>query len=319
MGENERQVKRGSWGNIILIAVGIVAVAVIACAVIVVPRYGRVLKQYMSYSSELRESRQALAKAQQRSSELLAERDELQALDAEAQSLQAEAFKYAAELEKAISNGGSSKRICYITIDDGPYARGNSFLEIFDRYDVKASFFLTTANGDMLPDRGDVSASSMYNEYLRRGHTLGNHTYSHNYGAGGIYSSADAFMDSVNKQTRFTEKATGGYKPVIVRFPGGSGTAGSVLGDIEDALTKKGYGWIDWTVDSGDSWGEGETSPKQILKRIKKAAKDQKIMVILFHEWSANTEKAMPQVIEYLDEQGYIFLPLFYDSMMVEK
>jgi peptidoglycan/xylan/chitin deacetylase (PgdA/CDA1 family) len=159
----------------------------------------------------------------------------------------------------------------------------------------------------------------MYSEYLKYGHTIGNHTYSHNYSAGGVYSSADSFIKSIRKQDKFTEKATGGYKPVIVRFPGGSGTAGSVLGDIKKELRKEGDGWIDWTVDSSDSWGADNTSPKIIMKQIKKAAKDQKIMVILFHEWSENSEKAMPQVIEYLEDQGYIFLPLFYDSVMVEK
>lgn len=319
MGKTERQGKRGSWGNFILTAVGLLMIAVIAVGVIVVPRFGRVFNEYMKYSAELRASKKALSEAGQENSRLLAARDELQALDGEIQSLQAETFSYAAELEKAITNGGSSKRICYITIDDGPYNRGKKFLEIFDKYDVKATFFLTTANGDKLPDQGDLTASSMYPEYLKYGHTIGNHTYSHNYSAGGIYSSAEAFMKSIKKQDEFTEKATGGYEPVIVRFPGGTGTAGSELGAMKEGLRKEGHGWIDWTIDSSDSWGADNTSPKIIMKQIKKAAKDQKIMVILFHEWSENSQKAMPQVIEYLAERNYIFLPLFYDSMMVEK
>jgi peptidoglycan/xylan/chitin deacetylase (PgdA/CDA1 family) len=55
------------------------------------------------------------------------------------------------------------------------------------------------------------------------------------------------------------------------------------------------------------------------MKQVKKAAKDQKIMVILCHEWSRDTEKALPGMIEYLEGEGYIFLPLFYDSQMVNK
>ena len=319
MGETERQGKRGSWGNFILILIGIVMLAVISVGIVVVPKYGKLFKEYRKYSSELRESRSELAEAEKENKKLLADRDALQALDGDVQSMQAETFKYAAELEAAVKNGSSSKKICYITLDDGPYYRGKKFLDIFNKYDVKATFFLTTANGDTLPDKGDETASSMYNEYLKYGHTIGNHTYSHNYSAGGVYSSADSFMKSIRKQDKFTEKATGGYKPVIVRFPGGSGTAGSVLGDITEDLKKEGDGWIDWTVDSSDSWGTDNTSPKIIMKQIKEAAKEQKIMVILFHEWSENSEKAMPQVIEYLDKQGYIFLPLFYDSVMVEK
>ena len=98
MGKTERQGKRGSWGNFILIAVGILILAVAAVGVIVVPRYGRVFAEYRKYSAELRESKKELADAQKKNTELLAARDELQALDAEVQSLQAETFSYAAEL-----------------------------------------------------------------------------------------------------------------------------------------------------------------------------------------------------------------------------
>ena len=96
-------------------------------------------------------------------------------------------------------------------------------------------------------------------------------------------------------------------------------TAGKNLGDIEDALSASGYGWVDWTVDSGDSWGKDKASPELIMKQVKKAAKDQKIMVVLCHEWSKDTEKALPEMIEYLEGQGYIFLPMFYESQTVYK
>ena len=49
------------------------------------------------------------------------------------------------------------------------------------------------------------------------------------------------------------------------------------------------------------------------------ATKEQNIMVVLFHEWSQPTIDAMPEIIDGLREKGYIFLPLFKESMMVNK
>ena len=55
------------------------------------------------------------------------------------------------------------------------------------------------------------------------------------------------------------------------------------------------------------------------MNNVKEAAAKQNIMVILFHEWSKTSLEAMPSVIEYLSGQGYIFLPLFPESVMVQK
>ena len=52
---------------------------------------------------------------------------------------------------------------------------------------------------------------------------------------------------------------------------------------------------------------------------IDEAAKDQDVMVILCHEWSKDTQKALPEMIEYLQGEGYIFLPMFYESSTVLK
>ena len=43
------------------------------------------------------------------------------------------------------------------------------------------------------------------------------------------------------------------------------------------------------------------------------------IEVILFHDYSYATLDALPETIEYLKEQNYVLLPLFYESQMVNK
>ena len=319
MGKTKRTGRKGSGGNIILIMTGILLLVVAVNAVYIALHIGGTVSAYKKESAGYKAVRAELREEQKKRDAKIKEKQELEAEDDEIAALRRETFGTAAKLEEDIKAGRNDSKICYLTIDDGPYYHGRKLLRILSRYDVKATFFLTTANGDRLPDNASLSAASAYSEYLRYGHTVGNHTYSHDYGEGGIYRSASAFMKDIKKQEKFTAEAAGGFRPQLVRFPGGRASAGKTLGDIEDALRADGYGWVDWTVDSGDSWGSGKTSPKLIMKQIKKAAKDQDIMVILCHEWSRDTEKALPEMIEYLQGKGYIFLPLFYDSLTVYK
>lgn len=325
MGKTKGQTEDGRSfriNNRFLITVLVLTVLTLAAAAVLLPDAGRTISAYSANRAAFRKAEAEYKAALEDNERINNELGELKAMQRDIPALREEVFSLAAALEQDIIDGRSDKRICYITLDDGPYNRGREFLEIFRKYDVKATFFLTTANGNKLPDQGELSAESMYPEYLKYGHTIGNHTYSHNYSEGGVYSDADAFMASVEKQENFTAKAVGSSEyrsSMLVRFPGGKGTAGAKLEDIKTALSNKGYGWIDWTIDSGDSHGTDEVSPEYILKRIKKASEKQRIMVILCHEWSSNTLEAMPDIIKYLDSKGYIFMPLFYDSVMVEK
>lgn len=301
--------------TVLAILIGITLIA----AVFVVPGYGKVFASYRAARSDYRSAQDALSEAQQANAELSQNLDELQTMTAETAALSGEVYTAAAKLEQDIKDGKSNKKICYITIDDGPYNKGKQFIELFDKYDIKATFFLTTANGNKLPDQADLTATSMYPEYLKHGHTIGNHSHSHNYSDGGIYTSAKAFMKDISKQQKFTQDATGGYTPGIVRFPGGMGMAGSKYDAIAEALRKDGLVWIDWTVDSGDSFGAEKATAANIKKNVLGAAKKQKIMVVLFHEWSKASLEAMPEIIEALQEQGYIFLPLSPESTMVQR
>lgn len=318
MAEDKRPTRTIRISDKLLIAIAVLIGITLLAAVLIVPKYGKVFAAYRTARGEYKAASKELSAAEKEKAELEERYENLENLINETDALTTEVFTLALKTEQEIRDGKSNKKICYITLDDGPYNRGKKFLELFDKYGVKATFFLTTANGDKLPDQADLSAKSMYPEYIRRGHTIGNHSYSHNYKAGGIYSSSKAFMKSINKQQKFTEEATGGYTPKIVRFPGGTSEAGAKQGDIEEALRKENLGWIDWTVDSGDSWGSGVTTDL-IKDNVMKAAKKQDIMVILFHEWSQTSLEAMPEIIEGLREQGYIFLPLFPESTMVQK
>lgn len=316
MGKTEKQDIRIDVRLLIVAALLIIALA--AGAIFIAPKYGSVFAAYREQSSAYKTAKAELSAAQEDNDRLKKDLADLEELNKQVNTSKQEVFKLASQLEKDITDGKTDRRICYLTFDDGPYNRGKKFLELLEKYDIKATFFLTTANGNKLPDQADITAESQYPEYVKYGHTIGNHSYSHNYSANGIYKDAKTFIEDIKKQEKFTEDATGGYKTQIVRFPGGTGNAGNKLDSIEDALRNEGYGWINWTVDSGDSAGGDKVTSSSIKSKVLGAAKDQKIMVPLFHEWSQKSLEALPDIIETLQEQGYVFLPLFPESIMIE-
>lgn len=71
----------------------------------------------------------------------------------------------------SVYRGASARRSVALTFDDGPSESTPVLLDILDRFQAKATFFQIGQNAERLPGIArDVS---------RRGHEIGNHTYSH--------------------------------------------------------------------------------------------------------------------------------------------
>lgn len=220
------------------------------------------------------------------------------------------------ELETQVINGTSSLKIAYLTFDDGPYYLTNSILDILDKYNVKATFFTIGLDKTWCFDNRAADCSRLYAIEASKGHTVANHTYSHLIW-GGLYSSSNAFMNQVNTQANLIAERTG-TNSHIVRFPGGSGTARSfnVFDGAVSLLRQNGYGWVDWTAQDGDGGNPGTSA--QAFQTFKNSI-DSKVEVVLLHDYSTVTYSILPQIIEYLQENGYVLLPLFYESAMVNK
>ena len=236
-------------------------------------------------------------------------------LDEKIENLKTEYYKSIKELEDSILAGTSDKKIAYLTFDDGPYYSTYKVFEILDKYNVKATFFTTNINGENCFDNKSENCQVMYKEYLKRGHTLANHTYTHGIGRG-LYASADTFMTAVINQENLIKDLTGGYITNIVRFPGGTRTAGKLKEPIAAKLKERGYGWVDWTCEDGD--GGDLKSKEQAWANIKYGL-NSNIEVILLHDYNKITISILPELIEYLQEKGYVLLPLFYESNMINK
>lgn len=238
----------------------------------------------------------------------------LENIDNEISLVKKEYFNNIKTLEDKILSGKSNEKIVYLTFDDGPYYSTHQILDILTKYDVLATFFTIGLNKDICFDNKSEDCSGLYKREYDLDHTLANHTYSHGIFKG-LYNSADSFMEQVKIQEDLIYKRTG-HKTNIVRFPGGSATAGKLKNEIIERLRANGYGWIDWTASTGD--GGRLYSSDQAWNNFINSI-NSNIEVLLMHDYSKYTIEILPREIEYLQNNGYHIYPLFYESNMVHK
>lgn len=241
-------------------------------------------------------------------------KEELLNVDVLAAQYKNDYFDYARSLEERINNGESDLKIAYLTFDDGPYRMSNKFLDVLDEYDVQATFFYLKKCAE-LGYRDEEIYDAVYQRVINSAHTLGNHTATHKLGKDGVYSSLERFMSDIEENRKFIYDRYG-YTTDIMRFPGGSNTS-NLTPQIKEELKKINYGWIDWNSETGD--GRKVLSPEEYRDNVLNNTNDRKFLVVLMHDYSDNTLIALPEIIEGLQKQGYIFLPLFYDSIVVNK
>lgn len=223
------------------------------------------------------------------------------------------------ELESNIIQDKTDVKIAYLTFDDGPYKLTSSFLDVLDEYNVKGTFFALEKDEKYGYDEDVIEIfNSTYQRIISSGHTLGNHTSSHNIKRknNGIYNSVDNFMDAILENREFIENNFG-YTTTVMRFPGGSSIAAELKDEIVERLNAEHYGYVDWNSATGD--GGDYVSVDQSIANVLETTNNRKFLVVLMHDYSENTLLALPSIIEGLQNQGYTILPLFYESTMVKK
>ena len=212
------------------------------------------------------------------------------------------------QLEDMIMAGESDYRICYLTFDDGPTYMTPDFLDELKKMDAYATFFTIGSSME--------GAASLRNSYLRReareGHSIANHTYTHAHN-GSLYRSSANFLAAVERQDELVYEVTGLHTD-IVRFP-----CGSYYGNYRSAnlkgLEERGYEWMDWIGNAFDS-GNKDRSSARISNTVVNQVRQDKITVVLMHDWNKNTLGALESIISDLREDNYLFLPLFKESSM---
>ena len=216
------------------------------------------------------------------------------------------------ELEQKILDGESELRICYWTLDDGPSAITGNFLDALDELGEHVHVTFFTANG--------ANDAANEEEMLRRemmgGHSVQNHSFSHTYWEGGpLYSTIENFEEDIRKQDEWLFEVTG-FHPGIFRYPGGSAWGRSRLQGTDEVIEALGYEWIDWNCNLYDA-GTAENLPSAALEasRAVTQSSEEQIAIILSHDWNMQTLIALKSAVPMLQEKGYVFLPLFQESV----
>lgn len=242
------------------------------------------------------------------------ELNKLQNIDNEIINIKNEYYKTLKVFEDKVDRKEVNYKIAYLTFDDGPYNLTNKFLDILEEYDVRATFFTIGYDKETCFDNRNIYCGGMYSKIASYGHTMANHTYSHAI-FNGLYSNTYSFIEDVKKQEKLIEEKTG-ITTNIVRFPGGSAQAKGLKKSITNELKKMGYGWVDWTSLNGDG---GYVANKEIAMNNFKNTINEDVEVVLFHDYNYVTLSMLPDAIEYLKNNNYVLLPLFYESKMVNK
>ena len=205
------------------------------------------------------------------------------------------------------SNEQVTDGVIYLTFDDGPGSYTASILETLKKYDIKATFFVTSSGSDAIIKRE-----------ADEGHTVALHTYTHDWN---IYKSVATYLDDLNKIASRVKNITGNDAKYI-RFPGGSSNQKIyhrsnntiTIKDLINAIEEKGYKYFDWNVSVEDA---GSCATKNVgnksdcvLRYFKNQIKGNRSNVVLLHDIKSYTASALESMIKYALGKGFTFKPI---------
>ncbi|PIQ15094.1 MAG: polysaccharide deacetylase [Flavobacteriales bacterium CG18_big_fil_WC_8_21_14_2_50_32_9] len=186
-------------------------------------------------------------------------------------------------------NKGNNKGIA-LTFDDGPNAAITpQILAILEKENIKATFFII---GNKIEQN-----AALLKKIDNEGHTIGNHSYSHN-NLTTIYSTKK-LKDDLIKCNQLINQVIA-KKPLFFRPPFGVTTP-----RYKRALKQLNMQSIGWTIRSLDT----QSKNKELLyKKITKQISDGSI--ILFHDTQQITLDVLPDIIQFCKINGINIVPL---------
>ena len=222
-----------------------------------------------------------------------------------------------AENTKGLLNGTKhypvrtdGKKVVYLTFDDGPSTTNTpGILDVLDRYNVKATFFTLGKSIE-----GNEESKNILKETARRGHAIANHTYSHDYSY--LYPNrtmnVDNIVSDIEKSNSVLKEVLGdNFSTRVIRFPGGYWSWEGRTA-MKEAMEQNGYYNVDWNALNKDAEGKPKNAD-ELLQSTKETVEalgpEADSVVLLMHDTYGKEEtvKALPQIIEYLQEKEFEF------------
>ena len=186
----------------------------------------------------------------------------------------------------------STNKTIYLTFDDGPTPEiTNWTLDILKQHNAKATFFCIGKNVKNHPD--------IFQNILKDGHTIGNHTNNH---VKGWRTSTQNYLANIVEAQKIIDSEIKNPKAVNLFRP----PYGQIRPKQGKALLQLKYNIVMWNVLSFD-W-DNSISNKACLENVIKNTADGSIVV--FHDSvkaSNNMKYTLPKTLEHFSKKGYSF------------
>lgn len=174
----------------------------------------------------------------------------------------------------------------FLTFDDGPIPEVTPWvLDLLDKYDIKATFFCVGDNVRKHPET--------FAEVVHRGHSVGNHTMHHLQGA---KVTTKRYIADIMEAESYIHTPL--FRPPhgLIRWKQAAAIKDNMRIIMYDLVTR------DYNR---------KLSGEQVLDNVKRYVRNGSIVV--FHDSlksEQNLRYALPRAIEWLKENGYVFLPI---------
>jgi peptidoglycan/xylan/chitin deacetylase (PgdA/CDA1 family) len=198
-----------------------------------------------------------------------------------------------------IWNKSRSKKIVYLTFDDGPIPNVTDFvLNTLKTFNAKATFFCIGDNIFKHP--------TIFERVKSEGHAIGNHTFNH---LKGWKTDDETYVANFLKCQTLTQ--TNLFRPPYGRIKKSQiksikSKVQSLKSDTRLTTNDSGLDIVMWDVLSGDF--DTNLSPEKCYQNVIKNTQNGSIIV--FHDSLKAFERleyALPKVLKYLAEKGYQF------------
>lgn len=180
----------------------------------------------------------------------------------------------------------TAKKLVALTFDDGPSSTTNQVLDVLEKYDAVATFFLIgeQINMDTLP---------IMQRQLSMGCELANHSYNH-------VDMSKLSATDIKNQITWTSSAIKNAVDYDVKFfrPPYLATSNSMYQNIDLSFIQ-GISCNDW---------ESSVSASQRANTILNSVEDGSIVLLHDFQGNTNTVQALPTIIEGLKQKGYTFV-----------
>jgi peptidoglycan/xylan/chitin deacetylase (PgdA/CDA1 family) len=187
-----------------------------------------------------------------------------------------------------VRRGPTRAKEVALTFDDGPHALTDAYLDVLDRYDARATFFVI--------GKACAAHPGAVRRIVARGHEVAGHGFEH---IAFPKLEGAALDDELARTAALLPPPR--TRRALVRPPTGQTTPASLA-----RCARAGYSTVLWSRDSDDCRTQ---NPDEIVARLAPEALTPGEIVLL-HECQAWTLAALPKILENLTRAGWRMVPV---------